>query len=78
MNLFMYFSFSVHKSVLKVFIIDHLGMVRSVKVQAVRRVECEKRRREGLEEELAKARETIRRLEEELFQLKNSTKKLEE
>lgn len=54
-------------------------MVRSVKVQAVRRVECEKRRREGLEEELLRARETIRRLEDELFQLKNSTiKKPEE
>lgn len=44
-------------------------MVKSVKTQAVRRVECERRRREGLEEELDKCHKLIRQQEEVIVHL---------
>lgn len=50
------------------------GMVRSVKTQAVRHVECEKRRREALEEELLKYREICRHQKHVIVELENLLK----
>jgi voltage-gated hydrogen channel 1 len=45
------------------------GMVRSVKLQADRHMECEKRRRQNLEEELFKYRETCERQKNIIIQM---------
>ncbi|XP_032784499.1 voltage-gated hydrogen channel 1 [Daphnia magna] len=50
------------------------GMVRSVRSQAVRHVECEKRRREALEEELLKYRELSQRQRKLIIELENLLK----
>lgn len=50
------------------------GMVRSVKTQAVRHVECEKRRREALEEELLKYCEICRHQKHVISELENLLK----
>lgn len=50
------------------------GMVRSVKSQAVRHVECEKRRREALEEEVLKYRQLCHRQKSVLTELENLLK----
>lgn len=50
------------------------GMVRSVKSQAVRHVECEKRRREALEDELLKYRELCHRQKGIIMELENLLK----
>ena len=50
------------------------GMVRSVKSQAVRHVECEKRRREALEEEVLKYRELCHRQKNIIVELENLLK----
>lgn len=47
------------------------GMVRSVKTQAVRRVECEKRRREALQEELLKYQQLCQRQKTVISELEN-------
>lgn len=50
------------------------GMVRSVKTQAVRRVECEKRRREALEDELLKFQQLCQRQKSVISELENLLK----
>jgi uncharacterized membrane protein len=50
------------------------GMVRSVRSQAVRHVECEKRRREVLEDELLKYRELCQRQKKLLAEMENLLK----
>ena len=49
-------------------------MVRSVKASAVRHIECEKRRRERLEDELLKCRELVDRQRTAMAQMEELLK----